>query len=283
MIHIGAIEIEVISDGVVHVDAGGPFGLTPRALYQTTFAPDADNLIPMALNCLLVRAAGKTIVIDTGLGDRLTDKQRAIWRLTRPKGGLLAGLARIGVQPSDIDIVINTHLHADHTSGNMSDAVAGDGTPVLRPVFPRAIYYTQRREYEDAMRPNERTRATYIPPNYAPLVESGQMRLLDGDAEIVPGIFGIVARGHTPAMMVIRLEDGGQHALFVTDLAMYAVLFEKLGWMSAYDVEPLYTLESKRVWQAWAQHHDALLIFQHDPFLVTGRLNQAGKVVPVSP
>ena len=276
--HIGDIEITLVSDGVVHVDAGGPFGLTPRALYAPILEPDANNLIPMTLNCLLVRTAGKTILIDTGLGNNLTEKQSHNWGLERPDHGLLADLARQGVQPKDIDMVINTHLHADHCAGNV--IIDGD---TIRPVFPNADYITQRREYEDAMRPNERTRATYFPVHYEPLVKSGQMRLIDGDEEILPGIHAIVTRGHTPAHMCIHFASGDEHGLYMADLASYAVHFERLGWMTAYDVEPLETLESKRRMQEWALTHNALLIWEHDPRIRTGRLHREGAKFQVEP
>ena len=274
MLHVGEIQVALVSDGVIHVDAGGPFGLTPRALYGRYLLPDADNLVPQTLTNLLLRIGGKTIIVDTGYGSRPTEKQRAIMRLERPNGTMLDHLARLGVQPGAVDLVINTHLHVDHCSGNTYASVNSESLPT----FPNAEYVVQRREYEDAMRPNERTRATYLTENNAPLVASGQMLLLDGDAELAPGVWGVVAPGHTPGLMVIRLESGGQHALYVGDLAMYGVHFEKLGWMTAYDVEPLRTLESKRRWQAWARETDAILIFQHDPTLNAARLNGEGKI-----
>jgi len=279
---IGAIQIAVVSDGIVHVDAGGPFGLTPRALYKHILMPDANNQIPMALHCLLVRVGHQTSLIDTGLGDKLNVRQRAIWGLEQPNGGLLADLARHGVRPADVDLVIDTHLHADHCAGNTSFLTA-NGTideGSVRPVFPNAEYVVQGREYADAMRPNERTRASYVPINYQSLVEDGQMRLLEGDTQIAPGIFGEVARGHTPGMMVIRFASDDQHALFATDLASYAIHFERLGWMTAYDVEPLETLESKRHWQGWAAKTNALILFQHDPKIVAARFAD-GKLNPV--
>jgi len=276
---IGAIQIVVLNDGIVHVDAGGPFGLTPRALYKNILMPDELNLIPMTLHSLLVRAAGKIILIDTGLGDKLNDKQRAVWALDQPGGGLIAELARQGVKPSQVDLVINTHLHADHCAGNTQFNADFTG---IRPTFPNAEYVTQRREYNDATHPNERTRATYISLNYEPLVESGQMRLIDGDTEIVPGVLGVVMRGHTPAMMGIHFTDGHQHALFMSDLASYAIHFARLGWMTAYDVEPLETLESKRHWRQWALETNALLLFQHDPTLIAGRYVAESKIEPVT-
>lgn len=280
MIQIGDIEIHYVSDGIVHVDAGGPFGLVPRSLYHSFLEPDADNLIPMTLHCLLVRTAGKTIVIDTGLGDKMSEKLRQNWGLIRPQGGLLDGLARLGVGPNDVDLVIDTHLHGDHCAGNTQ--LIGDGQKV-KATFPRAEYVTQRREYEDAMQPNERTRATYLPFNYQPLVESGQMRLLDGDTQIMPGIRGVVTPGHTPAHMSILFESGGRQAMFIADLAPYTIHFERLQYITAYDVLPLVTLESKRVWQQWAVETGALLLFQHDPKTRAGCAVREGERVRIEP
>lgn len=281
MITIGEIEIHLVSDGVVWVDRGGPFGLVPLALWRNIQPPDDQQRLPMILTCLLVRAAGQTIVVDTGLGTKLNDKERRIWGLERPTGTLLDGLARLGVAPDDVDIVIDTHLHADHCSGNTK--FADEAGEDVRATFPRARYVVQRREYEDATHPNERTRGTYFANNFAPLVESGQMDLLDGDTEIAPGVRVVVTPGHTPGHQCVVFESGGEAALFVADLASYAVHFERLGWMTAYDVEPLVTLETKRRWQEWALDTNALLIFQHDTRVPAGRLVQDGKVRRIEP
>lgn len=276
MLSIGRMTIQRINDCNVLVDAGGPFGLVPRSLWKHYFTPDDNNLIPMCQNCLLVQVDGKNIVVDTGLGTKLNERQRGIWHLSRPDGGLVEGLARLSVTPEQVDLVIDTHLHADHCGGNTR--LAEDGTTVI-PTFPNAEYVVQRREYEDAMRPNERTRATYLPENFEPLLKSGQMRLLDGDTELLPGVRGVITPGHTPGHMSVVFEDGGQTAAFVCDLASYAVHFERLGWMTAYDVEPLITLETKRRWQTWALEHDAALIFPHDSLRPVGklRIDEAGK------
>lgn len=268
MIQLGEINIHLVSDGVVHVDGGGPFGLVPRTLWSRYLSPDDHNRVPMILTCLLVEAGGKKILVDTGLGDKLPPKMVEQWGLIHPTGDLIDGLARLGVTPDDIDIVINTHLHGDHCAGNTAFDPAGN----ICPRFPKATYYVQRREYEDAMHPNERTKATYFPINYDPLVQSGQMMLLDGDTEIVPGIRGVITPGHTPAHQAILFESAGQQALFVADFASYAIHFERLGWMTAYDVEPLVSLETKRRWQQWALDTHGLLIFQHDTQIPAGRL-----------
>ncbi|MEL6150631.1 MAG: MBL fold metallo-hydrolase, partial [Chloroflexota bacterium] len=257
MISIGDIQVHLINDGNILVDAGGPFGLVPRALWSRAIEPVQDYFVPNTLTCLLIQADGRNIVVDTGYGHENDGRLERIVQLDRSGGDLLAGLARAGVQPADVDIVVNTHLHYDHAGGNIY--TDDDGT--VHPTFPNAEYVVQRREYDDAMNPNERTRATYLSMNYEPLVESGQMRLLDGDTEIVPGVRAVMTPGHTPGHMSVIIEQGDEAAMFVCDLASFAVHFEKLGWMTAYDVEPLVTLETKRKWQQWALETDALVIF----------------------
>jgi glyoxylase-like metal-dependent hydrolase (beta-lactamase superfamily II) len=279
MIQLGDMRIHLINAGDVRVDGGGLFGLVPRALWKHLLPPDDDNMVPMKLNCLLVQVGERNIIVDTGLGERMGERGKKMWNLDLSSGGLRGGLARLGLTPADIHLVIDTHLHADHAAGNMT---FGDHGEVV-PTFPNAEYVVQRREYQDAMQPNERTRGTYYPENYQPLVESGQMRLLEGDTELAAGVYGVVTAGHTPAHMSVRFESQGQHALFVCDMASCVPHFERLGWMTAYDVEPLVTLETKRTWQEWALQTNALLIFTHESLHPVGRLVQDGKVRKVLP
>ncbi|MDX1991338.1 MAG: MBL fold metallo-hydrolase [bacterium] len=278
MIQLGDLRIHLINDSDTLVDPGGAFGLVPRALWSRYFEPTADHLVPMIEMCVVVQTAGKNIIIDTGMGEKMDEKRRAIWHLHRPNGGLVEALGRLGLLPEDIDIVIDTHLHADHCSGNTK---FGDDEQTLLPTFPNAEYVVQRREYEDARQPNERTAGTYYAMNFQPIMDRGQMRLLEGDTEIAPGVWGIVTRGHTPGHMSVIFDSAGEYGLFTCDMSSYAVHFEKLGWMTAYDVEPLYTLESKRHWQQWVFDHNALLIFPHDPKRPAGKLTQDDRGNPL--
>ena len=270
MLQIGQIQVHLIRESDYLVDPGGAFGLVPSALWSRHMTPTAELLVPMSSNCLLLQSEGRNIVVDCGYGHKLPPKAQRQLHLTRPRGDLCAGLARLGLAPGDIDLVINTHLHLDHVGGNTYHD--GDGNAVA--VFPDAEHVVQRREYEDACRPNERTRATYLAENFEPLRASGQLRLLDGDCELAAGVHGVVTPGHTRGHMSVLLESEGQFALQLADMATYAVHFERLGWMTAYDVEPLVTMETKRRWQAWALERDALLCFPHDPQRPSGRLRQ---------
>lgn len=194
----------------------------------------------------------------------------------------MGALNRLGIAPEQIDLVIDTHLHGDHAGGNMLLSSSG----ALVPAFPNAEYVVQRREYADAMHPNERTRATYFADNFDPLVKSGQMRLLDGDTDLAPGIRGVVTPGHTPGHMSVIVQSSGESLMFVCDFASYAIHFERLGWMTAYDIEPIVTLETKRKWQPWALENRAILVFPHDKFRPMGRYvadeKGRGIVIPIS-
>lgn len=270
MITLGDFELHLLLESTVRVDGGGAFGLVPRSMWGSLMPYDDKNLVSMTQHVLFVRTPTHRILVDTGYGDKMPAKYWQIMRHERPRGTLTDSLARIGVTPDEIDLVIDTHLHNDHCGGN-TRFNAADGQSI-QPTFPNARYVVQRREYEDALRPNERTRATFVADNFVPLYAAGQLDLLDGDTDLVPGVRGVVTPGHTPGHMSVHVYSGDQHALFVCDLASYAIHFERLGWMTAYDVEPLVTLETKRRWQTWALDHDALLIFPHDPLRPAGRL-----------
>lgn len=272
MISVGDIDIFLFNDATAWVDPGGIFGLVPRVLWSRYQVADDRQLVPLAHHNLLVRAGDKNIIVDTGFGNCLSESQVKRFAVTQ-SDGMQAGLAAIGVSPADIDIVFNTHLHDDHCSGNFRLNPSGQ----REPAFPSAEYLVGRREYEDACNPNERTRATYSLDNYQPLQETGQLRLLDRDCAIAPGVAALSTPGHTPGHMSLRLESRGQHAAFVCDLASLAVHMERLAWMTAYDVEPLVTLEIKLSWQNWALETSALLVFPHDLTRPAGRLTRNDK------
>jgi len=269
MFQIGEIELYLFNDATAFMDPGGLFGLVPRVLWSRYHTADDRHLIKTATHTLLIRAAGANIIVDTGFGNNLTDSQRRFLHISE-SDGTRRGLDVLGISAADIDIVIDTHLHDDHCTGNFRRAADGS----LAPAFPSAEYLVQRREFEDATKLNERTRATYRPANYVPLLQSGQMRLLKGAAEIAGGVSAIVAPGHTRGHMSVRIESDGEHAAFLCDMASLAVHFERLAWMTSFDVEPLVTLETKRRWQQWALDTEALLIFPHDATTPAGRLTQ---------
>jgi glyoxylase-like metal-dependent hydrolase (beta-lactamase superfamily II) len=187
--------------------------------------------------------------------------------LQYPDGTLLENLAKHGVKPEDVDIVIDTHLHSDHCSGNTTFK---DGK--LVPAFPNAEYWLQRLEFADAMHTDDRTRATYLPENYVPVWQAGKFRLLHGDARVTKDVRCAVAPGHTRGLQVVVVETGDRPLLYVNDLASFAVHFERRAWVTAYDVEPLENIRTKGTWQQWALENKALLIFEHDTTMPIGEL-----------
>ncbi|OGO13548.1 MAG: hypothetical protein A2Y93_17330 [Chloroflexi bacterium RBG_13_68_17] len=268
---VGELELFAVGDGQVRADAGGIFGLVPRALYQRHHVPSEPNDLTMSLRCLLVRSRGLTILIDTGLGPKLGPEEIERWGLARPQGGLVDGLARVGVAPDDVDIVINTHLHWDHCGGNTSLV---DGSPAA--TFPRATYWVQRLEWADAAHPDARTRGTYLADNFAPLVAAGRVRYLHGDTPVTDQVHCVVTRGHTRGHQSVLLRSGEWQAMYVADLATYAVHMTRTAWLTAYDVEPLENIRTKERWQRLAVESGAWLIFEHDPETAAARLVERG-------
>jgi glyoxylase-like metal-dependent hydrolase (beta-lactamase superfamily II) len=275
---LGNVELYLVSDGEIRVDAGGHFGLVPKVLWSRFFTADELNRVPTALCSLLIISAGKRILVDTGFGRKLTPKEQELEGLQRPQGDLLDALQRLGLAPTDMDIVINTHLHADHASGN---TLLRDGAAV--PAFPNAQYWIQRLEWADAMYPNERTRNTYHAQNLVPIQEAGQLHLLLGDTRVTGEVRCMVTRGHTRAHQSVVIESGNETAVFLGDMASFAIRLERLGWMSAFDTEPLETLETKRAIRDWAVEKHALLFFQHDLRTPMGYLVQEGERYRVEP
>lgn len=277
--HIGDLEIHLVSDGQVWVDPGGPFGLVPRALYERVIRPDAHGLVPEVLTCLLIRSEGRTLVVDTGLGDKLDDRAAGWWHLERPQGGLVQALGRLAIQPDEVDRVICTHLHSDHCGGN----TRWEGEK-LAPTFPRADYLVQRMEWADASHPNVRTRATYFADNFAPLLAEGRLQLLHGDTQITSHVRCVMTPGHTRGHQSVMLSSGNWRGLFVSDMATFAVHMARAAWVTSFDVEPLENIETKLRWQRWALEHDAWLFFIHDPLTPVARLAERDgrlEIVPI--
>lgn len=266
--HLGKTNLYIVSDGLAWMDGGGHFGLVPKVLWEKMVQADELNRVPMALHCLLIVSEGKRILVDTGFGDKLSPKERQIWSIAG-ESRLVEDLRRLDFAPEDIDIVINTHLHSDHCGGN---TILSEGEAV--PTFPHAEYWIQRLEWADARYPNERTRATYLAENFVPLEERGQLRLLYGDTRVTSEVHCVITRGHTRAHQSVVIESGGETAIYLGDLASWTIQMERLAWTSAFDVEPLETIETKRRIRDWALEKDALLIFEHDSRVRMGYLRE---------
>jgi glyoxylase-like metal-dependent hydrolase (beta-lactamase superfamily II) len=260
---------QIIPAGRVWVDPGGPFGLVPEALWSRVQTANEKHLLPMDLNCLLLHSEDKTILVDNGLGEKLSEKAQRQWNVEYPDGTLIENLAKAGVQPEDVDIMLDTHLHSDHCGGNTT---VRDGA--VAPTFPNAEYLVQWAEFGDAMHPDGRTRSTYQIENYAPVWEAGQFRFLRGDAAVTGEVRCVATPGHTRGHQCVIVEGGDRPMLYVADLATFAVHFERGAWVTAYDVEPLENIRTKAKWQQWALDNQALVIFEHDTTITVGELTR---------
>lgn len=271
---VGEFEIAVISDGYIKLDAGAVMGLVPRVMWEPIIGKenlDAEHRMRLGLNCMVVRRGDDVLLVDTGIGNKLESSGRA-QAFPGDHGHLLEGLAALGLTPEDITVVANTHLHADHCGWNTIRDAGGN----LRPTFPNARYYIQAGEFEAASHPNERTRGTYFAENFQPLLASGQLELVDGEVDVMPGARFWATPGHTFDHASITLSSAGQTAIYTGDLVHHAVQVERPAWIAAFDLFPLTSLDSKKKLAERALRENALLICVHNPFPGTGRLTERG-------
>ncbi len=264
---LGDLEFHVLTDGGFRLDGGAMFGVIPKPMWEKKIAPDERNRIRLAMNCLLIRSAGKWILVETGAGEKWDAKRRDIYAIEGPPR-LPDQLVARGVRPEQVDMVINTHLHFDHCGWN-TRVVEGKAVPT----FPNARYVVQRGELEHAKQPSERDRASYLGDNFLPVEAAGQWWLLEGDREVAPGIELIRVPGHTRDMQCVRLRGAGKVAFFFADLVPTTAHLS-LAWIMGFDLYPMTTLENKKKWIPEAARGDWLALFCHDPVVRAAHLRE---------
>jgi len=264
---LGNLELTSLHDGFLRLDGGSMFGVVPKVLWAPQAPPDERNRITLAMRPLLVRGA-RTMLIDAGLGDKQDEKFLEMYGVDRGRH-LEHSLADAGVAPDAIDVVLATHLHFDHAGGFTMRDAAGR----VRPRFPRARYVVRRGEWEDAMHPHERNRASYLADNFAPLAAAGVLELVDEDQTIMPGVRVRRTGGHTRHHQMVVLESGGRQAAFVADL-MPTVAHLPDAWIMGYDLYPMDTLQAKKAFVREAVEQKTLVIFEHDPAVVAGYIEE---------
>lgn len=254
----GDYRIEIIPDCEFRLDGGAMFGVVPRKLWAKVCPPDDQNRIRMNMNCLFIEGAGERILVDTGIGEKWSDKHRAMYGIDRARSFDESLRAIAGVTSSEITVVINTHLHFDHAGGNSVWNEEGQALPA----FPNARYLVSRGEYEHAEAPNERDRASYFPENWRPIKESGQLELQDNSYEVVPGLTMETYAGHNRSMQCPRLESGGKTLFGFADLIPTRA-HVSYAWVMGYDLYPVETVAAKKKllpqavlekWTCWFYH-----------------------------
>jgi glyoxylase-like metal-dependent hydrolase (beta-lactamase superfamily II) len=277
-LRLGDIEVFGLREGYFLLDGGAMFGVVPKTLWEKKCPADAKNRIRLGLNSLLVRTPQALVLVETGIGTKMDQKFAGIYCVeTEP--GLEAALAAIGYKPEDVNFVVNTHLHFDHCGGNTSRSERGE----IVPTFPRARYIIQKGEWEAAVRPNERDRASYLADNFFPLQGAGVLELIDGDRLITPGVEVVVSPGHTRRHQSVKIQSQGRTVFFLGDLVPTSAHIS-VAYIMSYDLYPVDTLETRKRLYEMAIAQDWILAFVHDPvhfFGRVGRKNARYEFVPV--
>ena len=267
---LGDFEIYTLSDGTFGLDGGQMFGVVPKPLWEKKLPADERNRVRLGLTCLLVRTGKYNVLIETGIGEKFDAKHAGIYNIDH-SSNLLDDLSRHGLGADDVDIVINTHLHFDHCGWN----TRREGKRVV-PTFPKARYFMQRAEWEHAMHPNDRDRASYLEEWFAPA--EPQTVFIEGAHEVVPGVRVELAPGHVRDMQCVWVESQGKSACFISDLIPTRAHIP-FPWIMAFDLYPMDTLASKkRLLPQLAENH-TLIVFPHDAEVPWGTLTEIdGKV-----
>jgi glyoxylase-like metal-dependent hydrolase (beta-lactamase superfamily II) len=256
----GNYRVEIIPDTEFRLDGGAMFGVVPRTLWSTVFPPDDQNRIRLNMNCVFIEAEHERILIETGIGEKWPSRKAEMYGISRQRS-LAESLRTIaGVEPEEITIVINTHLHFDHAGGNTNLNDAGN----VIAAFPNARYFVSRAELEHADNPSERDRASYLPDNWLPLIETGQLDAKPSDYEVVPGLHMETHAGHNRSMQCWRLVRDGKTIFGFADLVPTRA-HVSFPWIMGYDLYPLETLEAKKTLLPQAAREGWGCLFYHDP------------------
>jgi len=277
---VGDYLVEIIPDTEFRLDGGAMFGVVPRTLWSQECPPDEQNRIRMNMNCVFIDTGSEKILIETGIGVKWPPKHATMYGIERerPLGETL--LMKTGVRPEEITIVINTHLHFDHAGGNTT--LNDTGCPV--PAFRNARYLISRAEIEHADHPSERDRASYLPENWKPLLESGQLEARGAEYEVVPGLRMETHAGHNRSMQCWRLDRGEETLFGFADLVPLRAHI-RFPWIMGYDLYPVETLEAKKKLLPQAARENWLCLFYHDPDEPLCRIVEEGRkltAVPIS-
>jgi len=274
-VRLGDFELHLLVPDRWKADGGLMFGVVPKVLWERQKPADGNNLVDCSSVCLIARLNGRVIVCETGIGGKLSEK-RAMQVALREPEDLLHALRRIGIGPDEVDAVVTTHLHWDHAGGlTRRDASGG-----LELTFPKARHFIQRTEWDFAVHPDARSKASYVLDDFTPLVDGHDLvEFLDGDAEVLPGVELRHVAGHTPGSQVLILRSGDLACAVTGDLAPLTPHL-RVPWNMAADIQPLRVFEEKARLFDEAQKHRWLLVLSHEPDQPAGYINDDGHWQP---
>jgi len=272
---VGWWNVQTLTEGTWLLDGGSMFGIVPQKLWSGAHPTDEQNRITMALRCLLIRGAGKTILVDCGIGDRLNEKQQKIYQHRRVPGGIPGRLKKLGIRPDEVTDIIASHLHFDHAGGLLTPAANGR----LEPTFKNATVHVQEECWAWAAGPTVWDGGSFFPGDLPIWERDLKLNFLHGDCEIAERIQVKVTSGHTPGQQIVVVGEGASAVAFCADLIPTASHI-RLPFIMSFDHLPLVTLEEKKVLLAEALEEDWTLVFDHDPYTPACKLKEEkGRVV----
>ncbi len=276
MLSLGDWDVHIFEEGRLALDGGSMFGSVPRPVWEKRIQADSHHRIPLSMRLLLLenKTLGHKVLVDTGIGDKYSEAFGQMFKIEHEAEGekdyLGKSLKRIGYSLNDITHTILTHMHFDHGGGV---SCIKDG--VLQLTLPKAKHFLQKRNWETAIKPNPRERASYLKENVDPLRDA-DLELLAGEEEVLPGLRLIPSHGHTDGMQVLRIEGGSQVAYFPSDLSPTQHHIH-IPFSMGYDIRAIDIINEKEVLWAKALQEEALIILEHDPDLDFGKLVHDGR------
>lgn len=253
------MNLYTIDTGFFKLDGGAMFGVVPKTIWNNLNPADSNNMCNWAMRCLLVEDGNRLVLIDTGIGDKQSEKFFGHYYL-HGDDTLTGSLKKHGFSPDDITDVLLTHLHFDHCGG----AIKRNSDGQLVPAFKNATYWSNSEHWQWATQPNDREKASFLSENILPIQESGQLRFLQPGEALMDGLTHTLAYGHTESQILPIIEYKGHTIVYVADL-LPSVGHLPIPYVMGYDTRPLLTLQEKKAFLAEAQQKNHILFFEHDP------------------
>jgi len=269
------MKLHVINTENFKLDGGAAFGVVPKTIWSASVPADSNNMVPVCNRLLLIESDGRKILVDSGIGNKQDEKYLSHFYISG--NTLEQGLKEKGFEPSDITEVILTHLHFDHVGGSV---IYNEDRTKLLPLFPNAIYYVSKAQWDWALDANPREKASYHPENYMPLFENGQLEFIHEEQELFRGVFLKMFNGHTQGQIIPFIDYNGRTVVFTADF-IASTMNVPIPYIPSFDVQPLLTLKEKTEFYKEALANDYVLFFEHDPFNECCNLQMTPKGVRV--